>query len=80
MYLAHYRAREEAHIYRYAEVNALPVSSVVLEGEVFPAPGNIKAALEGNYGSLEKGAKLNQLSGKYELVGDPAAPAAKEEA
>jgi hypothetical protein len=66
-YLGNYRAKASpTQVYRYLASNVFPLGEIELEGEVFPAPGNVLAALEGNYGSLAKGARYNTDTGKYD--------------
>ena len=68
VYLANYRAKARpAQVYRYLASHVFPLGVIELEGEFFPAPRNVLGALEGNYGSLAKGALYNAETGKYEV-------------
>ena len=74
-YLGNYRAKSSpTQVYRYLASNVFPLGSIELEGEVFPAPGNVLAALEGNYGSLATGARYNADTGKYDAPLSPPRP------
>ena len=45
----------------------LPVGSIELEGEMFPAPHDPKGFLEAVYGSLDEKAVFDSSTGKYVL-------------
>lgn len=47
--------------------NIFPIKTIELENTIFPAPNDVKAFLEENYGCLEEGAKYNRKTNKYEL-------------
>ena len=48
------------------KTDIFPIGKIVLENEQFPAPGDIKAILTDNYGSLSENAVYNPETKKYE--------------
>tara|TARA_B110000305_G_scaffold177491_1_gene196501 strand:+ start:501 stop:1325 length:825 start_codon:yes stop_codon:yes gene_type:complete len=60
-----YRATPESHRVAVKTTDVLPLGTIVVEGETFPAPANVEAFLAEMYGYLGNGARFCEETGKY---------------
>ena len=60
-----YRATPKSHRVIVNTTDVLPLGTIVVEGEKFPAPANVEAFLTEMYGYLGNGAQFCKETGKY---------------